>query len=114
MGKLSRTKGHSFEREIAKQLRDEGIFPDAKRKLEYQIDECVGVDLENTGSLQIQLKRYKKYVNPSVIEEIIKQDKKIPLLVTKADKKEAIACLYWSDFLKIIKFLVETKAPYEK
>lgn len=102
MGKLSRTKGHSFEREIAKELRDKKIFPEAKRKLEYQIDECIGIDLEGTANLAIQLKRYKKYVNPSLIEEVKNSKDKIPLLITKADKKEAIACLYWSDFLKII------------
>lgn len=106
MGLRSRRKGHSYERKIAKQLRDEGIFPEAQRQLEYQAHNAKGVDLENTGRLRIQIKRHKKYVNPSQIEEI--QDwEGIQTLVTKADNKPAIVCLYWEDFLKIIKDIGE-------
>ena len=105
MGLRSRRKGHGYERTIAKQLRDEGIFPEAQRQLEYQAHNAKGVDLENTGKLRIQIKRYKRYVNPSRIEEI--KEEGIRALVTKADNKPAIVCLYWEDFLKIIKDIGE-------
>lgn len=103
MGKLSRTKGHSYEREVARDLRETGNFPDAKRKLEYQESECIGIDIENAGSLDIQCKRLKKYAPITKIEEIHPMQGRIPVLVTKADHKRSVACLYWEDFLEILK-----------
>lgn len=97
MSKLSRTKGHSFERDVARRLHP--IFPDARRQLEYQ--EGLGIDLTNTGNLAIQCKRYKKYVNPSMIEEVPEGDH-IPVLITQADRKKPIACLYLDDLIKIL------------
>jgi Holliday junction resolvase len=100
-GKTSRTKGHSFEREIAKTLKDEGIFPDACRQLEYQENQCNGVDLANTGKLRIQCKRMKSSVPISKIEEI-KSDG-IHCLVSKTDRKPTYITLKFEDFLQIIK-----------
>jgi len=97
MGKMSRTKGHSFEREIAIALRP--IFPDACRQLEYQ--EGLGVDLTNTGRLRIQCKRYKKYASLSAIEEA-DNGTDIPMLVTKGDRKKILVALPLEDFLKIL------------
>jgi len=104
MSKMQRTKGHSFEREVCKELKE--IFPLAQRKLEYQTSKCNGVDLDNTGNLRIQCKRYAKYVNPSKIEEI-KDSSGIPVLITKGDRKEAIACLYLKDLKRILKDIGE-------
>jgi len=48
-GKMSRTKGHSYEREIANRFKD--IYPNARRQLEYHEDDCHGVDIQDTGDL---------------------------------------------------------------
>ncbi len=98
-GRSSRNKGHGFEREVAGLLRS--VFPDAKRKLEYQWQEASGVDLENTGKLVIQCKRSKSSVPISKIEEI-----KLPgikVLVSKTDHKPAYATLELESFIKILK-----------
>lgn len=98
-GKSSRTKGHGFEREVAILLRE--VFPEAKRKLEYQWQEASGVDLEGTGKLVIQCKRSKSSIPISKIEEI-----KLPgikVLVSKQDHKPAYATLELGDFIKILK-----------
>ena len=58
-GKLSRTKGHSYERNIAREL--SVVFGKVLRQLEYQKDDCRGVDLKGTGNLAVQCKRGKKY-----------------------------------------------------
>ena len=100
-GKLSRTKGLSFEREVANDLKE--IFPDAKRQLEYQIDECRGVDLANTGSLKIQCKNKKKYVSVNTIEEVDHGPHEIPILVTKALRKPVMAVLPWKDLITLLK-----------
>lgn len=99
-GKTSRTKGHSFERWIAKQFRSIGC-EDARRELEYQ--EARGVDV-NAGPFAIQSKAYKDYCPISKINEI-QDDKKINLLVTKGDRKEPMVVLKFSVFLKLISYL---------
>lgn len=112
-GKRSRTKGHQFERDIAKDFRGLG-FDDAKRHLEYQAGEANGVDLSGTGRWRVQCKRYAKYTNPSRIEEIQDSGDGIPLLITKADHKKAIACLYWSDLMKILSDIGEAYEGQQK
>ena len=99
MGLRSRRKGHSFEREIAIELKKMG-FKDACRKLEYQECDATGVDIKNCGNFKIQCKRGKQYAPISKIKEI-KEDG-IHLLVTKKDRDETIVCLYWKDFKKIL------------
>lgn len=103
MGKLSRTKGHSFERWVANKMKK--IFPEARRHLEYQDAEAFGVDIANTGIYKIQCKRGKRYASLSAIEEIQIDpiDGGIPLLVTKGDNKEPLVCLPFEHFLHLIK-----------
>lgn len=95
-GKHSRTKGHSFERDIAIKFRPH--FPKVCRQLEYQ--EGLGVDLANTGILRVQCKAYKNYAPLSKIEEA--GDSGIPALVTKGDRKPALIALRLDDFLAIL------------
>lgn len=99
-GKSSRAKGHGFEREVAKKFRD--IFPNACRNLEYQSNNCEGVDLQGTGPLRIQVKRNKTYAPISKIKEI-KGEHGIHCLVTKGDREREVICLYLDDFIKILK-----------
>jgi len=106
-GKGARNKGLNFEREIAKQLREENIFPNAKRHLESQLSECKGFDLDHTGNLKIQLKRNKKYCSISKLQEVQTEQGDIPMLLSKGDHMEPVAVLYWKDFLRIIKDIGE-------
>ncbi len=102
MGKLSRTKGHSFEREIAIALRR--IFPDCRRHLEYQDAEANGVDLVNTGAYKIQCKRGKKYCSFSAIKEITADELlgEIPVLVTKGDNERVLVALPIEEFIRLL------------
>lgn len=86
---------------MAKQLED--IFPDAERHLEFQKSEAKGFDLKNTGELRIQCKRNRKYASIIKIEEVVDTGNIIPVLVTKGDNKEPIACVYLKDFIKFLK-----------
>lgn len=102
-GRRARTKGHSFEREVAIQLRE--VFPDARRHLEYQDQEANGVDLVETGEYRIQCKRLKGYASVNTIEEI-SSDRifgEVPVLVTQADGKEAMAVLPFSDLVRLMR-----------
>lgn len=110
-GRHSRTKGHSFERHIAKLFRELGLFPFAKRHLENQKEEALGFDLDNTGPFLFQLKRYAKWVSVSKIFEVQKQyEGDIPVLVQKADNQPAISSLFFDDFCRVIEgFLLYQK-----
>lgn len=103
MSKLSRTKGHSYEREIAIAFRKVG-FKDAKRHLEYQACEAQGIDLDGTGKFKVQCKRGRGYAPINRIEEIQVDpiEGGIPVLVTRADNKESMAVLTLKDFLDLV------------
>ena len=99
-GKASRDKGLNYEREIARKLKH--IFPDVKRHLEFQYQECDGYDLDNTGKFKIQCKRLKKYTSISKIEEVQAKPGEIPALITKGDRKKDVVCLYLQDFINLL------------
>ncbi len=100
-GKGCRTKGHSFERWVAAKVSK--IFPDAKRHLEYHARDADGRDIENTGAYLIQCKRNRKYAPLSALKEIQIDpiDGGIPVLITKGDNEEPIACLPFDHFLRL-------------
>lgn len=101
-GARSRRKGHSFERSVAILLRS--IFPNARRQLEYHEDDCLGVDIQNTGHYRIQCKKLKKYAPITAITEVqcARELGEIPVLVTAGDGLEPMAVLPFDDFLKLI------------
>lgn len=71
MSKASRDKGHNYEREIARRLKNSGIFPDAKRHLEYQFSEAeANRDLDDTQPFAIQCKHWKSTPSITTIEGI--------------------------------------------
>lgn len=98
MGKLSRNKGVNYEREIARKFSK--LFPKARRQLEYHEDDANGVDIQGTGKLKIQCKRFKGFAPISKIKEI--KVSGIHLLITKADREKDVVCLYLDDFLAIL------------
>lgn len=106
MGKLSRTKGHSFERKIANEFIQLG-YPEARRHLEYQDGEARGVDLNNTLPFLVQCKKHKEYKSINTIYEIqdFNSPGVIPLLITAGDRKEPMAVLRWSDLKSLIQQL---------
>lgn len=109
LGRYCRQRGHSFEREVANIFKANG-FPKAKRKLEYQKDECIGIDLQGTEPFAIQIKRNKGYAPVNKIFEIDENSMKryIPLLITKADNQPIMAVLPLADLLSIIQNFIST------
>ncbi len=103
MGKLSRTKGHSFEREIAVALR--GIFPDARRHLENHIRDANGVDLLHTGHYRIQCKRLAKYANLKAIKEVTADEMlgEVPVLITQGDRERVLVAIPIEEFIRLLK-----------
>jgi len=101
MGKSQRVKGHSFERLVARTFRE--FYKDSFRVLEYQENTANGIDVK-AGPFNIQCKRHKSYVPINTIKEIKGDDtNKIKLLITKADRDDAMVCLSLSDFIRVLK-----------
>lgn len=102
-GRMSRRKGHSFEREIASRLRV--VFPDARRQLEYHADDARGVDIQGTGAFKIQCKRGRSYASINKINEVQCERAlgDVPILVTQGDFTEPMVALYFEDFLLLLK-----------
>lgn len=102
-GKLSRTKGHSFEREIAIALRP--IFPGARRWLENHKDDANGVDLVGTGRYRIQCKRGRKAAPLSKIREVQCDEQlgDVPVLVTQGDRDRILVAMPFEEFLRLLK-----------
>lgn len=101
-GRMSRAKGHAFERWCAQQFAK--IYPGAKRHLEYQSSEAKGVDLDGTGAYRVQCKRGRRYASISAIKEveICPIDGGVPVLVTKGDNEEPMVVLPFAHFLELI------------
>ncbi len=100
MGTLSRRKGHDFEREIARELRD--IFPKARRGLQYQ-DGQQCADVEGTV-FHIECKRGRK-PNPRAALRQAMDDVntgRIPVAVVKDDQRDPFVVLAWDDFKNLL------------
>lgn len=99
MGKSQRTKGISYEREVAARFRE--IFPQARRNLTETQKGGQGVDLVGVGRLRVQCKRGRNYAPASRIEEVSAGDG-LPVLVTKADRRPDLVVMRLCDFLAVL------------
>jgi hypothetical protein len=104
LGKLSRRKGHQFERDIANKLKE--IWPNARRHLENHEDDAKeGKDLLGTGDFKFQLKRLKRYAPINCIDEL-KVDRllgDVPILITAGNNLEAMAVMPFDDLVWLLK-----------
>lgn len=102
MGRASRSKGHNFERLVAKELQI--LWPEARRQLEYHKDDANGVDIQNTGDFRFQCKKMKKYARINAIKEIQCEEflGHIPVLVTAGDNEPPMAVLSFENLLDLI------------
>jgi hypothetical protein len=102
-GASSRTKGHNFEREVAKQLRE--IYPDARRGLQYQ-DGTGCPDVVGTP-FHVECKVGKKPNIRAALRQAkndCKDDSLVCIAVTREDRKEPTVTLDWTHFLEILKY----------
>lgn len=106
MGKMSRTKGHAWERRVAEMFRDAG-FKDACTTRMARAGSWAfrddGIDIRGASPFLPQCKRFKDYAPVSCIEEIVKYDGEIPVLITKKDHGPAMVVLPANEFFKLLK-----------
>lgn len=98
-GKASRTKGHSFEREMARVFRD--LFPDARRGLQYR-EGTDAPDVEGTP-FHIECKVGKR---PNIMAAYAQAksatDGRPVVVVTKRDRCETLVTVNLQYFLEIL------------
>ena len=110
MGKMQRTKGAEFERAVVMTLRARGY--DAKRNLDQTRDG--GGDI-NLPAYLIECKRRAKISVYEWLEQAQKaaQEHQIPVVVARADHKDAIAILKWTDLLGMMDHAEIATQPYD-
>jgi len=108
MGKSQRTKGHSWERKVASDMRSVG-FEKARRALEYHPDDAKGVDLQDTGKFDVQCKALKIQPGiPAVMKEIKGKPEQIPVIVFKIDNRGSYAAFKYEDALMLMSLFHKT------
>jgi len=90
MGKTSRTKGATAEREVCAILREHGPWPEAERDLDQVRGHDNGRDIINTPGVCIQVKRRKK-VTVGVIEAGLRE------AVLSMGVEDSAACVHRGD-----------------
>ena len=100
MSKSQRTKGHSFEREIANNL-TELLGRKVQRHLGQARD---GGDDITLSPFRLECKRYAKIAVYKWLEQVIAAcgPGDIPVVIAKADHQDPIAILRYSDFRKLL------------
>ncbi len=108
----ARQKGLQFERDVANILGH--IFPEAKRHLESQADEAQEKrDIDNTDIFLFQCKNHQNYCSIGTINEIkIKNEKQIPVLVTKGNRMEPMAVLPFEKFVTLLEVAYGLRLPF--
>lgn len=86
-GRHARNKGKAFERRIARELRESGLCPEAKRGFQTRGGTAEEPDVKNCGRLAIECKAHKKVDRPRAYRQAVTgaKDGEIPILVYKDD-----------------------------
>lgn len=99
MAKLSRTRGHSFERDCVKRWRE--IYNDAmSARAGDRSKDSIGIDIINTGEWSPQCKRKRKFSVYKLIEEV---QEGTPILHIRGDNKKGLVVLYEDDFFNLLR-----------
>lgn len=104
MGVLSRRKGKTFERWLAKTFRS--IFPTARRTLTQQRDSGEAPDISIPG-WWVEAKHWRKVNIRACFEQAVDEAARaksddLPIAVTKDNRKEPLATLRLQDFLWLL------------
>ena len=103
-GSYCRTRGHSFEREVAILFRE--LYPKARRGLQYQDGEFAA-DVEGT-TFRIECSRgHSQNIKVKWVQVLgdakKANDKRCCLVVKKWDRMDAVVTLKLEDFLNILR-----------
>lgn len=102
-GRHSRTKGHQYERELARRFR--AIFPDARRGLQsrmgYQGEAVPDVDIP---CFWVECKRGARVKYRAAMAQAVRDcpKGKMPVTIIREDRSEATVTMLLEDFLELV------------
>ena len=101
MGKLQRQRGASYEREIVKDLADNLGVKTRRNLTQYQVS---GEGDLIVGNYVIECKRRRKIAVYEFMEqaEASCASHQTPIALMRADGKNTLALMRWSDFMKLL------------
>jgi len=112
MGKAQRLKGHNWERQISKELREEVGMSEARRGIQYRD----GSDAADSivPCLWIECKAQKKASPRAALAQSIDANKragahKWPVAVIKDDYKPPFVVMLWDDYKDLLREWWELK-----
>jgi len=96
-----RTKGHSFEREVACLLRK--LYPTARRGLQYQ-DGNVCADVVNTP-FHVECKRGRRVQIQKAMQQAERDMKKgdVPVVISKQDRDSILVTMRYEDWIELVR-----------
>jgi hypothetical protein len=102
----SRNKGHNYERQIRKELR-ERFYPDCEtsRYVSKYVDDVEKTDLVNTGMIRFQLKAMEKFPNFFDVLDSMPDDERYNVIFNKRNRKGEIVVMSKEDFYEILNIL---------
>jgi len=106
VGKYQRQKGQRGEREACKLLQD--IYPGCRRRLEFQSAVAdAGIDIDNTGFLDIQVKIGKQVPKKvyDFINQIKPRDGQYKVVMMKRDNEKWLVILELNDLIELLNIL---------
>lgn len=103
-GKRNRRAGHSYERQIAQELKLLGWEKAATSRAESRSRDAEGVDLVNTDPMNIQCK-YTKNLNYAQVLSDMPEDHNYNVIFHKKKRVGEYAILSKNDFLQIVEML---------
>ena len=104
--KNNRNKGHSWERECVKYLRDIGIKCETSRYASKKTDDAkVDIFMEDDTPFNIQCKCHNTFKNPIPILWDMPQDENYNVVMMKVKNKRAYAILDYEDWFEIMELL---------
>jgi len=104
----SRTKGHSYERKITRELKT--YFPDClTARAGARFEDSRGIDIINTGMFNVQCKRRENLNIFNVLNKEMPKDHKYNIVFWKKDRQPDIVCMDKRDFYELLQILKAEK-----
>ena len=102
--KTQRRKGHTYERQITRELKE--YFPDAiTSRAGARHEDAKGIDIINTGLFNVQCKRRENLNIFNVLNKEMPADQNINIVFWKRDRHPDIVCMDKVDFYELLQLL---------
>ena len=109
MIKHVKAKGSSFEREIAKDLRDAGLDKTAKRMVLSGAIDGFKSDIQTKLPICIEAKRQEKWKVMKFYKQAVAsaRNNELPIVVMKKNRQDPMALLSWKDLIYLFQLALE-------